>query len=73
MNSPEATKQFEEMPSYSTHTHYQHVGVTLYPETRKRLAELHAKRSTMDVNGPGWVVGVEGRAGATPEKVPLEE
>ena len=36
-------------------------------ETRKRLAELHAKRSTMDVNGPGWVVGVEGRAGATPE------
>ena len=30
------------------HTHYQYVGSTLYPETRRRLATLHSDRVQAD-------------------------
>ena len=49
----------------SSHNHYQHLGSTLYPETRKRIAELHVKRAQLEfANSPGWVVGAESRAAA---------
>ena len=50
----------------STHTHYQHVSETMYPETRKRLAALHAVRSQQDYSTAGWVVGAEFRATQEP-------
>ena len=48
----------------SDHWHYQHVSSTTYPESRKKLAELHAKRSNADYDKPGWVVGARSRAAA---------
>lgn len=76
MESPEGTKQFAAAAeSPSEHWHYQTVSFTMYPETRKRLAKLHAKRAQLDVETVGWVVGAESRAAeaaASPVKTAAE-
>ena len=75
MESPAATKDFgaEAASQPSDFTHYQFVSSTLYPETRKRLAALHAQKSMTDFASPGWVIGAESRASESPEKIVAEQ